>query len=98
MRFVFIPGGRTLADAAFVTDSFIVRRSSAGARRVLFKGRSLNVNRTKRPGEARLRGLLVITSGKQSADTLYDDLGGLDVTRLLLSLFANRDKLKGPTP
>jgi serine/threonine protein kinase len=98
MKFVFIPGGRSHADAAFVADSFIVRRSPQGARRVLLKGGTLNVNRVRRPGEKKLRGLVVISRGKLSADTLYDDLGGLDITRLLLSLYSNRDKLKGGTP
>jgi hypothetical protein len=98
MKFVFIPGGRSHADATFVADSFIVRRSPQGARRVLLKGGMFNVNRVRRPGEKKLRGLVVISRGKLSADTLYDDLGGLDITRLLLSLYSNRDKLKGGTP
>ena len=98
VKFVFIPGGRSIADAAFIVDSFIVRRSAAGARRVLLKGGNINVNRAGRPGDTRLRGYLIIGRGKTSADTLYNDLGGLDLGRLLMALYSNRDKLKDRQP
>ncbi len=92
LLFVFIPGGRTIADAAFVTDSFVVRRSPAGARRVRLTGGTIFVNRSKRPDESRMRGYLIISRGKTVADTLYNDLGGLDITRLLISLMANKER------
>ncbi len=95
LLFVFIPGGRTIADATFVTDSFVVRRAPAGARRVRLSGGTIFVNRTKRPNETRLRGYLIVSRGKTVADTLYDDLGGLDVTRLLISLMANKERFGG---
>ena len=97
MRMVFIPGGRTMEDAAFLTDSFIVRRSPAGARRVLLKGADVNVNRSKRPEDTRLKGYLIISHGKV-ADTLYNDLGGLDVSRLLITLYARRKEIGGNKP
>ncbi len=93
IKFVFIPGGRTITDAAFITDSFVVRRSNAGARRVMLTGSNVSVNRSKRPGESHLRGYLIIARDKTHADTLYDDLGGLDLGRLLTSMWANKDKL-----
>jgi len=95
---VFIPGGRTEADATIFTDSFVVRRSPKGARRILLRGADLGVNRAKRPDEAKLRGYLIVSRGKQQADTLYNDLGGLDFGRLLLSLATNREKLRGEKP
>jgi serine/threonine-protein kinase len=98
LLFVFIPGGRTMSDAAFITDSFVVRRSPTGARRVRLTGGSIFVNRAKRPGESRLRGYLIITHGKTVTDTLYNDLGGLDVTRLLISLMANKERFGGKQP
>ncbi|MBW7932592.1 MAG: serine/threonine protein kinase [Gemmatimonadaceae bacterium] len=93
VKLVFIPGGRTASDAAFFTDSFVVRRSPNGARRVLLKGAELGVNRAKLPSDTALRGYLIVSRGKTQADTLYDDLGGLDVTRLLMSLYAHRNEL-----
>ena len=98
IKYVFIPGGRTIADATFLTDSLLVRRSPKGARRVLLKGANINVNRTRRPGEDHLRGYLIVAHGKLHADTLYDDLGGLDMTRLLISLVTNSKKLAGGKP
>ena len=98
LLFVFIPGGRTIADAAFITDSLVVRRSPAGALRVQLTGGTIFVNRAKRRDEERLRGYLIITRGKTVADTLYDDLGGLDVTRLLISLMANKERFGGKQP
>ena len=98
LRLVFIPGGRTIADAAFITDSFVVRRSPAGARRVRLTGGTIFVNRAKRPDDAQLRGYLIVTRGKTTADTLYNDLGGLDVTRLLISLMANKERFGGKQP
>jgi hypothetical protein len=98
VNLVFIPGGRTTDEATIVTDSFAVRRSPAGARRVLLRGAAINVNRAKKPGDKRMRGYLIISRGKEHADTLYDDLGGLDVGRLMLSLAANREKLGGKKP
>jgi serine/threonine-protein kinase len=98
MKFVFIPGGRTIADAAFLVDSFVVRRSASGAKRVLLKGANVDVNRAKRPGDTHLRGYLIITRGKTVADTLYNDLGGLDLGRLLMSLYSNRDALADKKP
>ncbi|MHB0961772.1 MAG: serine/threonine-protein kinase [Gemmatimonadaceae bacterium] len=98
LLFVFIPGGRTIADAAFITDSFVVRRSPAGARRVRLTGGTIFVNRARRKNEMRFRGYLIIARGKTVADTLYNDLGGLDVTRLLFSLNANRERFGGKQP
>jgi hypothetical protein len=98
LRFAFIPGGRTMDDALFVADSFVVRRSPAGARRVLLKGANVNVNRAKRPGEPRLKGYLIISRGRTTADTLYNDLGGLDVARLLITMYAHRKEIKGDKP
>ena len=98
LLFVFIPGGRTIADAAFITDSFVVRRSPAGARRVRLTEGTIFVNRAKRPDESQLRGYLIIARGKTVADTLYNDLGGLDVSRLLISLMANKERFGGKQP
>jgi hypothetical protein len=95
---VFIPGGRTIADAAIFTDSFVVRRSPAGARRVLLRGANLDLNRAKGRGDAAMRGYLIVRRGKTTADTLYADLGGLDVGRLLMTLMANKKALGGTDP
>jgi hypothetical protein len=92
--FVFVPGGRTFADALFAADTFIVRRSRAGPRRFLLKGSTLRVARQKQPGQPRLKGYLILSRGAVSTDTLYDDLGGLDLTRLLISLYVNGRKLE----
>jgi hypothetical protein len=55
-------------------------------------------NRVKRPGDTRLKGYLIISRGRASADTLYNDLGGLDVTRLLIALYAHRKEIGGDKP
>jgi hypothetical protein len=95
---MFIPGGRTAADATIFTDSFVVRRSPAGARRVLLRGANIDINRVKRPTDTTMRGYLIVRRGKTQADTLYDDLGGLDVARLMMSLMANKKALGGDKP
>lgn len=99
IRLAFIPGGRTLDDAAFIADSFVVRRSAAGAHRVNLKRGNVTVfaSRPKPPAPNRLRGYIVFKRDSTYTDTLYSDLSGFDLTRLIIAMYANRTKLKGVT-
>jgi serine/threonine-protein kinase len=78
---VFIPANRTFADALLVTDSAIIRRTPKGILRRSLAESDVNFQPMKRGGS--VGGLLIVKRKGAAPDTLYQDLSGREVMRLL---------------
>jgi hypothetical protein len=82
----FIPAGLTATDAMLVTDTVLIRRSAAGARRIVIEHANLELRREAGLGSKRPRGFLIAKRTGSIPDTLYDQLSGPEVIRLLTDL------------
>jgi serine/threonine-protein kinase len=95
VRYAFIPAGHTAADALLWTDSAIVRRSPAGARRFSLDDADVDLNRHINGAKGTSTGRFIIKHKLAKPDTLYDALGGQEITTLLgvlISLTADDGK------
>jgi serine/threonine-protein kinase len=78
---VFIPANRGFADALLVTDSALIRRTPKGIVRRSIAESDVNFQPMKR-GKSK-GGLLIVKRKGATPDTLYQDLSGREVMRLL---------------
>ena len=78
---VFIPANRTFADALLMTDSAIIRRGEKGTRRFSEATANVNISPHKR-GNSTFWTVVLKQKGVRP-DTLYQDLSGREVMRLL---------------
>ncbi len=90
----FIPAGRTAADAMLVADSVLIRRSPAGPRRIVIEHANLDLRREAGLGKEGPRGLLIARQKGSIPDTVYDNLSGAEVIRLLTDLRAYQTALQ----
>ncbi|MEO8636560.1 MAG: serine/threonine-protein kinase [Gemmatimonadales bacterium] len=86
--FAFIPAGQTATDAMIITDTALIRRSARGARRLEMEHADLEIARTKKPEWDAARGFLIVKLPGGIRDTIYDQLSGAEVIRMMTDLRA----------
>jgi hypothetical protein len=88
VTFAFIPSGGTSADALLMTDSVLIRRDPAGAKRIDIRDADISINRWKPSRSAPTVNLFILKVKGQPSDTLYRNMSGTESIRLLTELGA----------
>jgi serine/threonine-protein kinase len=86
--FAFIPAGHTAADAMLLTDSVLIRRSAAGARRIELSDGKFDIARRRGPGDSAAQGYFIMTRKGERPETLYRNLSSTEAVRLATELAA----------
>ena len=86
--YAFIPARRGRDALMLLTDSLLIHRSPAGARRLPIGDAHLDLNYNKGLRGSSAVGVLVVRRTDAAPDTIYSGLTGLEFTRLRTSLTA----------
>jgi len=95
--YAFIPAHRGQDALMVLTDSVLIRRSPAGARRIPIGDARLDLVYKKGLGGPSAVGLLIVSAKGIPPDTIYSELTGVEFTRLRASLAAP-SRVQPPAP
>ena len=96
--FAFVPAHGRIADAMVMTDSVLVLRSPAGARRIPVADATMDLNFNRGASRSNAVGMLIVRRPGAPPDTVIRGLGGLEFARLRLSLTSLSRAQRPPPP